>query len=369
MKKAVILINMPAPYRVDFFYYMQTHFPDHEIHIFYATRNESNRAWTLDESKLLHSHFLSAFTLRIPRKMDDKYIHIPSDVGRQLSALNPDVVIAQEYNPSSLRALSWARRHHKPFVSWTDGTLHSERNIGKVQRWSRLRIIRRADAFIASSTRSKEAQIAYGANPDRIYVSLLTVDIEKYLVENRREDGHTLLYVGRLTHQKGLDLLFKALALAKKSFLLRIVGDGKDTQAIQSAAEDAGISASVQFVPFLQREALVEEYAKASFFVLPTRDDCYGLVPLEAMCAGLPILCSKYADGAYDQVDEGKTGYIIDPEDTQAFAARLDAMLDNEPLLTAMGKAATEKAHTFAYTQTAPPFIAAIDRALAEYNK
>ena len=98
---------------------------------------------------------------------------------KTLRGIAPDVVFAMEYNPTILRAVHWCRRKKIPFISWTDGTLHSERGIGKVQRLSRSYIIKRAAAFIASSTASKEAQIAYGADPDKCFLSYLTVDIRE----------------------------------------------------------------------------------------------------------------------------------------------------------------------------------------------
>ena len=76
MKKLVIITNIPSPYRVDFFYYLQENIRDYEIHILYASRNEDNRAWEIDESKMRNSHFLDSWTLKIPRRYDTKYIHI-----------------------------------------------------------------------------------------------------------------------------------------------------------------------------------------------------------------------------------------------------------------------------------------------------
>lgn len=58
-------------------------------------------------------------------------------------------------------------------------------------------------------------------------------------------------------------------------------------------------------------QELLEEYQKAQIFVLPTREDCFGLVLLEALCAEVPIISSKYADGAYDVIDEGKNAICI----------------------------------------------------------
>lgn len=67
------------------------------------------------------------------------------EVPQHLTRINPDVVIAWEYNPSALKALLWCKCHGRKFIHLTDGTLHSERNIGHVQKLMRHIIIRHAD--------------------------------------------------------------------------------------------------------------------------------------------------------------------------------------------------------------------------------
>ena len=74
MKRVAIITNIPAPYRVDLFYYLQQHTTEYEIHIFYASRREDNRKWEVEEEKLINSHFLDSYTIKIPtgkeRKID-----------------------------------------------------------------------------------------------------------------------------------------------------------------------------------------------------------------------------------------------------------------------------------------------------------
>ena len=125
MKKLVIITNIPSPYRVDFFYYLQENIRDYEIHILYASRNEDNRAWEIDESKMRNSHFLDSWTLKIPRRYDTKYIHISKGVAAVLKELQPAAVVGSEYNPTILQAVKYCSRYHVPYVSWTDATLYS----------------------------------------------------------------------------------------------------------------------------------------------------------------------------------------------------------------------------------------------------
>ena len=199
MIKAVFITNIPSPYRVDFFAYLQKHYPEYEFHIIFSGAGMENRKWSVELAELSHYHFLKSKTLIIRKRFDDRYVFLPVGVEKLLAEIKPDLVFAMEYNPTILRAVHWCRKKRIPFISWTDGTLNSEKNIGKVQRLSRSYIIKRAAAFVASSTASKQAQIAYGADEKKCFLSYLTVDIQKYLREKEDYSGREPVSYTHLT--------------------------------------------------------------------------------------------------------------------------------------------------------------------------
>ena len=363
-KKAVFITNIPSPYRVDFFSYMQKNFPEYEFHIIFSGAGMENRKWSVEMEEIEHYHFLKSKTIIIRKRFDDRYVFIPVGVEKTLNEIAPDVVFAMEYNPTILRAVHWCRKKKIPFISWTDGTLNSEKNIGKVQRLSRSYIIKRAAAFIASSTASREAQIAYGADEKKCFISYLTVDIQKYLYEKPQKttqnEGLQLLYVGSLIQRKGLDLLLPALAETSEDIHLTIVGEGQERELLTEQAGKLGITDRIRFLGYVEGEPLRELYHNADVFILPTREDCFGLVILEAMCASLPVISSKYADGAFDLVAEGENGYIVDPEDTHAFAEKIDQIFADENRLKEMGTRSYERAHAFAFEEVAKGCIDAL---------
>ncbi len=155
-------------------------------------------------------------------------------------------------------------------------------------------------------------QISFGAKPELCHKSLLTVDIDKYLMkkEENNQPGKTLLYVGSLIGRKGLDLLIPALAETDREIRLVIVGEGSEEQELRRQAEECKIADRVTWKGYLEGEALRQCYLESDVFILPTREDCYGLVILEAMCASLPVIASKYADGAFDLMEDGVQGRI-----------------------------------------------------------
>lgn len=229
-----------------------------------------------------------------------------------------------------------------------------------MQRLSRSYIIKRAAAFVASSTASKQAQIAYGADEKKCFLSYLTVDIQKYLREKEDYSGRELLYVGSLIQRKGLDLLLPALAETSEDIHLTIVGEGQERELLTEQAGKLGITDRIRFLGYVEGEPLRELYHNADVFILPTREDCFGLVILEAMCASLPVISSKYADGAFDLVAEGENGYIVDPEDTHAIAEKIDQIFADENRLKEMGTRSYERAHAFAFEEVAKGCIDAL---------
>lgn len=356
MKPVAIITNIPAPYRVDLFNYLQQHTEKYEIHIFYASRNEDNREWKIEEEKLLNTHFLDSYTIKIPYCFDTKYIHISKGIKVELKNLHPAIVVGAEYNPTALQALQYCREQKIPYISWTDGTLHSERNIGRVQKMLRKYIIRHARAYLASSSKAREAQIFYGANPNSCFVSFLTVDLEKYKVESLEREKGRILCVGSLIKRKGIDLLFSALQGVEVEYTLVLVGNGVEEQNLKKLTRELEIDNKVEFLGYLSREQLKREYAKSSIFVLPTREDCFALVILEAMCAGLPVVSSKFADGAYDLIEEGKNGYIIDPYQTEKFQKCIQSLLNNPKQAKRMGQASEEKLAQFRFEEVSKGF-------------
>lgn len=113
---------------------------------------------------------------------------------------------------------------------------------------------------MASSTASKQAQIAYGADEKKCFLSYLTVDIQKYLREKEDYSGRELLYVGSLIQRKGLDLLLPALAETSEDIHLTIVGEGQERELLTEQAGKLGITDRIRFLGYVEGEPLRELY-------------------------------------------------------------------------------------------------------------
>ena len=152
------------------------------------------------------------------------------------------------------------------------------------------------------------------------------------------ENPARLLFVGRLVRQKGLDLLFKALAGLRQPFHLRLVGDGGQRGELEREAMHFPASCRVEFLGWQDRNTIAALYREAHLFVFPSRDEGMPNVVLEAMASGLPVLATAIP-GSTDLVRDGLNGRIVPPEDPEALADALKDLLATPGRLATMGGA------------------------------
>ena len=363
-KRVAIITNIPSPYRVGQFINLQNKILEYEFFFIFSDIGDKERSWDINLEGLRNAVFLNSKPLILKSKSEVRGYYLSLDVIKTLNSISPDVVIVCEYNMISIQAFLYCKIKKIKVISMTDGTLYSERNFGFFRRLNRRMMIPRADMCIASSTKSKELQIYYGAKEDRIIVAYLTVDVGYFRFEREEYHSNKLLFIGSLIERKGIDLLLKALSLVKKDYTLTIVGDGEEKNRLVDYVEQNGMKELVEFIPFKQKEELREIYNTHDIFILPTREDCFGLVISEAMAASMPVISSCYADGTYDLVIDGENGYIVNPYDSVKFANTIEKLIANDELVEKMGKASFEIINRFSFDKTSEAIGEAINRVL-----
>jgi glycosyltransferase involved in cell wall biosynthesis len=154
------------------------------------------------------------------------------------------------------------------------------------------------------------------------------------------------LFVGRLVHEKGVDVLLRAtkkliesneFIKSRKDFTLHLVGEGYERSDLEKMAEKLGISKYLRFHGKVTGEALVELYKGADLFVLPSRFEGLPLTLLEACAAKLPILATNVGDNR-KLVLENVNGHLVQPDDEEELAYYLEYFALN-PGLEQMGEA------------------------------
>jgi len=158
-----------------------------------------------------------------------------------------------------------------------------------------------------------------------------------------------LLIVGRLAsgeRYKGHDELLAAmpsLLASHPETRLVVAGDGDDRPRLEAAAAAHGLADRVLFAGFVGEATLAELYRRAAAFVMPSRGDGFGLVYLEAMRAGLPVVAAR-GGAAEEVVADGTTGLLVDPASPEELTAALSRLLADPPLAARLGAAGGRRA-------------------------
>lgn len=148
------------------------------------------------------------------------------------------------------------------------------------------------------------------------------------------------LFLGRLLRWKGVDVLLRALALAP-DLRLDIVGDGPDGPRLRTVAQAVAVSDRVRWYGSPADEDLPRRMAEAHFLVLPsvTIEEMFGLVLLEAMASGRPIISTELPSGVREVNAPGVTGLEVPPRDPAALAAAMTELAADPARRRAMGEA------------------------------
>jgi glycosyltransferase involved in cell wall biosynthesis len=151
-------------------------------------------------------------------------------------------------------------------------------------------------------------------------------------------DPNRLLFVGRLTAQKGIEGLIEALARMRRAPLLDVVGDGPLASALATRVGELGLGERVRWLGALPQPKLVDLYRRAAALVVPSTDEGLGLVAVEAQLCETPVVAYE-SGGLTDTVQQDRTGILVPPGDIDALAAALDQLLDNPQRGAELGRA------------------------------
>jgi glycosyltransferase involved in cell wall biosynthesis len=231
----------------------------------------------------------------------------------------------------------------KPFVL----TLHGSGSAGRLSDlelarrapWLVGAIVRRARVVIAVSEALAEAAVQCGARDVRVIPNGIEIPAQG----PERDDAHRVLYAGRLSHEKGIDVLARAC----DGLELVVAGDGPLRAVVPHA------------IGFVSATELAELYRRATVVVCPSRSEGFGVVCAEAMAHGRPVVATAVG-GLQELVDDGRTGLLVEPENPQALRAAIDRLLADEDLRRRLGEAArADVAARFAWETVAAATIAA----------
>jgi glycosyltransferase involved in cell wall biosynthesis len=185
--------------------------------------------------------------------------------------------------------------------------------------------------------------------------SALEIDQDGGRASGDGEDGGRAFPAGRLVltaarqaagdRDKGIDLLIKAmssLSVAIPDVSLIVIGDGPDGARLKRVADECGVGPRVHFLGSVSSGALAAAYRRCDVFALPSRKEGFGLVFVEAMAFGKPVVGGAHG-GTPDIIEDGVTGFLVCHGDVDKLTRALERLLTDERLRREMGQRAQER--------------------------
>lgn len=203
---------------------------------------------------------------------------------------------------------------------------------------------------IVASDRSARYFASLGIRADRIVRGYDTIDLARIRRQGHAPDvapafaERAFVVVARLVPKKNIAAALAAYALYREEGgsprRLAILGDGPLEEALRAQAIDLGIADGVEFAGFVQTDEVSDRLRQSLALILPSIEEQFGFVVIEAMALGVPVICSANAGAVDLMVDHGQNGFVIDPRDPPAIAAAMQALDKDEARHRTMGEAA-----------------------------
>jgi glycosyltransferase involved in cell wall biosynthesis len=222
-----------------------------------------------------------------------------------------------------------------------------------------------------------DVQRAYPEKADRCQTVYNGVDVENFVgrrIRKKESDERCLLFVGRLSPEKGLHILLEAFAQVVKRYSkvhLNIVGpesmapidfivNSDSDEKVRNLASfysgsylehlkrqmSSEIASRVRFTGFIPHSGLNAYYDEADILINPSFIESFGRSLIEAMACGLPVIATKIG-GMPEVVEEGRTGLLVESGDVSALTDAIVRLLEDEPLRLSMGQAGRERVEKY----------------------
>lgn len=342
--KVLYLANIPSPYRVDFFNELGK-LCDLTVLFERERSTERDTAWTSENNNNYKSVFLKGIRTDVNTALSFEVIkYLREDY---------DAIIVGGYStPTSMIALLYLKLFRKKYVLNADGgILKGEKKL--VYLFKRF-FISGAQCYLSTGEKTDKYFIHYGAKVDKIrhypFTSLFLKDVDSCpatqaeKTEIRKEldlpeDKKIVLAIGQFIHRKGFDLLLDFWAELPENIVLLLIGGGplEDEYKLQVKGENVLIE------KFKTKDVLKKYYRASDLFVLPTREDIWGLVINEAMAHGLPVVSTDNCVSATELISDDENGYVVKTNNSEELKIAIEKLLQSDEKCKFIGTRNIEK--------------------------
>lgn len=351
MARILVLSSFPAPYRVDIFTELRKKY---ELDIFFESARDQDR----------NEEFFV-------KKNEFKYNILTESEGKK--KLNQCISNLKQYD--LVLAYDWYLRYalkvelkcmiaKVPYIINCDGALITQRRRMDMKFKDIIKTIfvKHASMCFSSGKYATKYFEYYGAKRENIvehtFSSLHCRDIlEKPLSRDDRDQikkeigllgKKCVVSVGQFIYRKGFDIVLSAWDTFDKDYQLVIIGGGPLEKEYREYIKEAQYN-NVNIISFVPKNIVMKYLAAADLFVLPTREDIWGLVVNEALAVGTPVITTDQCVAGLELLVEGMNGYIFESENTEQLERKMKSILDmsdNEAEIIATNAISSIKTYT-----------------------
>lgn len=349
MQKILFISNIPSPYRVNFFNELGKSC-DLTVLFEKAASGERDDSWKRFEADNFNAVILKGISVRTDSAFCPQVV-------KYISKEYDHIVVTNFSNPTGIVAIAHMKLHKIPYEIESDGGFPKDGKglKEKLKKW----LISGATRWFSTSTMHDQYYLQYGAKKEGIvrypFTSLYEKDILKDNVDKiglRKKLGITerkvIICVGQYIYRKGIDLLIKASDGLSSDIGIYIVG-GKPTDEYLKLKE-AHHNAKIHFVYFMPKSELFKYYQAFDLFVLPTREDIWGLVINEAMANGLPVITTNKCIAGLELVDD-ENGALINTDSVDEIIENVNRILRDEALRMRMSEKSLDRIREYTFEE------------------
>jgi glycosyltransferase involved in cell wall biosynthesis len=386
-RSVVVVTNIPRPYRRALFGVLRERLArdGYSLRVLY-TSDPSKHARRGASSAVSGDPAVESYVPSLNFRVSyEKVVTIPTGLRRMLEHDRPSCVVAGGFGPDALMCAHWCRATNTPYVLWSGGWPGRESKPNSLRVFTRKRLTSKANAFIAYGTAAAEHLVVLGAQPERVFCAWNTVDLETIasaaraaaarraeLATKYRLAARNLLFVGSMVERKGVRELVAAAVAAQPrdpDWALHLVGPGPLRPELERTVRRAGREGHFRFHGMRSKEDVAELLGLADGFLLPTKQEPWGLVINEAMACGIPVVASPWAGATRDLIENEVSGYVVEPTDIGALAEIMVRLLSGDDRCRQVGLAGAEAVRAKASLEkSADGFVSAVRCATPGYS-
>ena len=312
-KQVLFLTLIPSPYRVDFF---NTLNKSVDLEVLFYMPDFKNLGWKNENKTQEYTHstlFISSYFKGLI-KLIKKLFHYRKRI----------IIIGGYAMLPEIIAILFLKIIGKKFILNSDGGFITG---GFFKTTLKKYLISSAYFWLSSGKNTTKTLIYYGAKKSRIieypFSSITELEIsdsEKLSKDKKRLRSKLnfplskllFIYVGQLIHRKGVDVLIRSFSeLNHSNSELLIIGEGHDEDSLVELVKNYGLDKIIHFLGKKSKKEVLDYLTLSDVFVLPSREDIWGLAVNEAIAKGLPVITTKMVGSSYNLISEGQNGYVV----------------------------------------------------------